>query len=138
MKENGKGMNSNIIYLIHCKNFCKCPNILPPSTTTKKNGNESNKKQSSLIVLASYSNTFDIARGKGHSRSFRISLLFFFLTFSTLSQQISNSIHITLYSSAMHSGRYYDFFPYLVHLYHFFYKTFPFPCSPKKLKRLFH
>jgi hypothetical protein len=27
-----KGMNSNIIYLINCKNFCKCHNVSPLST----------------------------------------------------------------------------------------------------------
>jgi hypothetical protein len=29
-------VNSSIIYLIHCKNFCKCHNVPPPSTTIKK------------------------------------------------------------------------------------------------------
>jgi hypothetical protein len=27
-----EGMNSSIIYLIQCKNFCKCPNVPPCST----------------------------------------------------------------------------------------------------------
>jgi hypothetical protein len=26
-------VNSSMIYLIHCKNFCKCFNVSPPSTT---------------------------------------------------------------------------------------------------------
>jgi hypothetical protein len=34
-KESGRGMNSSIIYLIHCKNFCKCHNVSPLSTTIK-------------------------------------------------------------------------------------------------------
>jgi hypothetical protein len=29
--------NSNVIYLIHCKNFCKYSNEPPPSTTIIKN-----------------------------------------------------------------------------------------------------
>jgi hypothetical protein len=29
-------VNSNMIYLIHCKNFCKCDNVPSPSTTIKK------------------------------------------------------------------------------------------------------
>jgi hypothetical protein len=29
----GGGVNSNMTYLIHCKNFCKCYNVPPPSTT---------------------------------------------------------------------------------------------------------
>jgi hypothetical protein len=31
-----RGANSSMIYLIHCKNLCKCRNVLPPSTTIKK------------------------------------------------------------------------------------------------------
>jgi hypothetical protein len=37
MKESGGGVNSNMIYLIHCKNLCKCicHNAPPHSTTIK-------------------------------------------------------------------------------------------------------
>jgi hypothetical protein len=28
-----KGVNSNMIYLVHYKNFCKCYNASPPSTS---------------------------------------------------------------------------------------------------------
>jgi hypothetical protein len=31
-----KGINSIVIYLIYCKNLCKCHNIPPPSTTIKR------------------------------------------------------------------------------------------------------
>jgi hypothetical protein len=31
-----EGVNSDMIYLIHHKNLCKCHNVSPPSTTTKK------------------------------------------------------------------------------------------------------
>jgi hypothetical protein len=31
-----KGMNSSMMYLIYCKNFCKCHNVSPSSTTIKK------------------------------------------------------------------------------------------------------
>jgi hypothetical protein len=31
-----KRVNSNMIYLIHYKNFCKCHNIPPPSTAKKE------------------------------------------------------------------------------------------------------
>jgi hypothetical protein len=37
IKENDGGVNSNMIYLIYCKNFCKCLNVPPPSTTIKIN-----------------------------------------------------------------------------------------------------
>jgi hypothetical protein len=37
MKENGGGVNSSMIHLIYCKNFCKCHNVPPLSTTVKKN-----------------------------------------------------------------------------------------------------
>jgi hypothetical protein len=30
------GVNSSMIYLIYCKNFCKCYNVPLPSTTKKK------------------------------------------------------------------------------------------------------
>jgi hypothetical protein len=30
-----EGMNSSMIYLIYCKNFCKCHNVPPPSTIKK-------------------------------------------------------------------------------------------------------
>jgi hypothetical protein len=35
MKESSEGVNSNMLYLIHCKNLCKCHNVPPPSTTIK-------------------------------------------------------------------------------------------------------
>jgi hypothetical protein len=34
--ESSGGMNTCVIYLTHCKNFCKCHNVPPPSTITKK------------------------------------------------------------------------------------------------------
>jgi hypothetical protein len=36
IEENGWGGNSKMIYLIHCKNFCKCHNVPPPRTTIKE------------------------------------------------------------------------------------------------------
>jgi hypothetical protein len=43
MKENSRGVHSSTMYLIYCKNFCKCHNVFTPSTTIKKreshNGN---------------------------------------------------------------------------------------------------
>jgi hypothetical protein len=36
MMKNGGGMNSSMIYLIYCKNFCKCHNVPLPTTTIKK------------------------------------------------------------------------------------------------------
>jgi hypothetical protein len=35
VKENGGRVNSSMIYLIHCKNLCKCHNVPPPSATIK-------------------------------------------------------------------------------------------------------
>jgi hypothetical protein len=31
-------MNSSMLYLIHCKKFCKFHSVPPPSTTIKKKG----------------------------------------------------------------------------------------------------
>jgi hypothetical protein len=36
VKENGGGVNSSILYLMYCKNFCKCHNVPLPSTTIKR------------------------------------------------------------------------------------------------------
>jgi hypothetical protein len=36
IKEINEGVNSSMIYLIHCKNLCKCHNVPPPSTTIKE------------------------------------------------------------------------------------------------------
>jgi hypothetical protein len=39
-----EGVNSSIIYLIYCKNFCKCLNITP-STTIKMGGKINDQKK---------------------------------------------------------------------------------------------
>jgi hypothetical protein len=36
IKENDGGVDSRMIYLIHCKNISKCHNVSPPSTTFQK------------------------------------------------------------------------------------------------------
>jgi hypothetical protein len=36
MKESSGGVNSSMIYLIHCKNLCKCYNVPPPCAKIKK------------------------------------------------------------------------------------------------------
>jgi hypothetical protein len=33
--EQRRGVNSRMIYLVHCKNLCKCHNVPPPSTIIK-------------------------------------------------------------------------------------------------------
>jgi hypothetical protein len=35
-KRAAEGVNSSMIYLIHCKNLCKCYNVSPPSTAIIK------------------------------------------------------------------------------------------------------
>jgi hypothetical protein len=35
IKDNSGGVNSSMIYLIYCKNFCKCHNVPPSSTAIK-------------------------------------------------------------------------------------------------------
>jgi hypothetical protein len=45
MKENDGGVISRMIYLVQCKNFCKCHSVPPPSTTIK------NKKQKDSIFF---------------------------------------------------------------------------------------
>jgi hypothetical protein len=37
IKENGGGMNSSTIYLIHCKDLCKFYNVYLPRTKMKQN-----------------------------------------------------------------------------------------------------
>jgi hypothetical protein len=36
------GVKSSMIYLIHCKNLCKCHNVLPPSRAIKEKKNNNN------------------------------------------------------------------------------------------------
>jgi hypothetical protein len=43
MNDNGGGVNSSIMYLIHCKNLCKCHSVPIPSIIIK----EKNKKEKS-------------------------------------------------------------------------------------------
>jgi hypothetical protein len=40
-----EGVNSSMIYLIYCKNICKCYNVSPPSITIKKTKTEQKKKE---------------------------------------------------------------------------------------------
>jgi hypothetical protein len=35
IKENGEGVNSPMIYLIYCRNYCKCHNLPLPNTIVK-------------------------------------------------------------------------------------------------------
>jgi hypothetical protein len=35
IKESGGGVNSSMIYLKHCKSFCKCHKVPPPRKTIK-------------------------------------------------------------------------------------------------------
>jgi hypothetical protein len=35
-----EGVNSSMIYLIDCKNFCKCHNVSPLSTIIEKEGKQ--------------------------------------------------------------------------------------------------
>jgi hypothetical protein len=35
-RSGGEGVNSSMIYLIHCKDICKCHNVTQPSTTIKE------------------------------------------------------------------------------------------------------
>jgi hypothetical protein len=43
-----EGVNSNIIYLIYCKNFCKCHNVSPEQLKKekKKRNKQTNKQKS--------------------------------------------------------------------------------------------
>jgi hypothetical protein len=51
-KENGGGMNSSMIYLIYCKNFCKCHNVPLPNTIKK------------IILKMSYFIIYCLCKGK--------------------------------------------------------------------------
>jgi hypothetical protein len=48
-----EGVNSSIIYLIYCKNLCKCHNVPLPSTTIKEKilKNKANKQKLCLISV---------------------------------------------------------------------------------------
>jgi hypothetical protein len=46
-----EGVNSSVIYLIHCKKLCKCHTVPPPSTIKEKK--ERKKYFSNIIPLNS-------------------------------------------------------------------------------------
>jgi hypothetical protein len=49
--ERCRGLHSSMIHLIHCKNFCKCYHVPPPSTIKEKK--ERKKYFSNIIPLNS-------------------------------------------------------------------------------------
>jgi hypothetical protein len=48
-KESDGGVNSTMIYLIYCKNFCKCHNVFPPTKTIKKENRVREAVRSSIF-----------------------------------------------------------------------------------------
>jgi hypothetical protein len=58
--EQWMGVNSNMIYLIHCKYLCKCYNLPTPSTTItkKKENREDTSPLYRYFPLASMVNLF--------------------------------------------------------------------------------
>jgi hypothetical protein len=40
-----RGVNSSMIYFIYCRNFCKCHNVLPPSTRKKEKKKKRKKEK---------------------------------------------------------------------------------------------
>jgi hypothetical protein len=52
VKESRGGVNSSMIYLIHCKKICKYPDVPPPSTIIKKFKTSVSKSSMSLKLSA--------------------------------------------------------------------------------------
>jgi hypothetical protein len=55
VKESKGGGDSSMMYLMHCKNRCKCHNVPSPGTTIKKKRKKKNKafslkKNVSLLI----------------------------------------------------------------------------------------
>jgi septal ring factor EnvC (AmiA/AmiB activator) len=46
-----EGANSSMIYLVHCKNLCKCYNVPPPSIIKKRNHTETLEIKSSISQI---------------------------------------------------------------------------------------
>jgi hypothetical protein len=46
-----EGVNSSMIHLIHCKNFCKCHSVPLPSTTIFLKKRKKEKKTSKPVAL---------------------------------------------------------------------------------------
>jgi hypothetical protein len=44
INESNGGVSSRLIYLIHCKNLCKCHNVALPNTIQDKNRDNTEKK----------------------------------------------------------------------------------------------
>jgi hypothetical protein len=52
-----EGVNSSIVYLIHCKNLCKCHNVPLSRTTIKKRKNFKMKFKKAEILFGTYLQT---------------------------------------------------------------------------------
>jgi hypothetical protein len=54
IKENGGGgvVNSSMIYLMCCKNFCKCHKVPPPSTIIKRGSSCPEERRCQLDFMA--------------------------------------------------------------------------------------
>jgi hypothetical protein len=48
-----EGVNSCVIYLIHCNNLCKCHNVPLPSTTLKRKKRKAPSEKKSYISIRS-------------------------------------------------------------------------------------
>jgi hypothetical protein len=48
------GVNSSVIYLIYCKDLCKCHNVLLPSTKIKLNSEQEKKIYINLNLGENY------------------------------------------------------------------------------------
>jgi hypothetical protein len=71
-----EGVNSSMIYLIHCKNFCKCHNVPPTSTTINNNNN--NKKQTRNMA-SKFFHLFTLRRGCQFLLIYRVLYIFWLL-----------------------------------------------------------
>jgi hypothetical protein len=50
IKESGGRVNSSMMYLVHCKNLCKCHNVPSPSTIKGKKFLKVPYSQLSIII----------------------------------------------------------------------------------------
>jgi hypothetical protein len=61
MRERSEGGNSIMMYLIHCKNLCKCYNVPTPCTKKKKKKEDTELKLALLCPVFLSLSTFPFA-----------------------------------------------------------------------------
>jgi hypothetical protein len=72
IKENDEGVNARMIYLTHCKDFCKCYSVPLPSTIKKRIEEERKKINSVYLIIHHYSSIIRYLKYKNFFDTFEV------------------------------------------------------------------